>query len=627
MKRLGVTVALAAAACDGLPLSTTTQEAVVTSPPVHDFGMAMVDVEVGPRTVTVAPTSGEQADTILGITSCPDFRVDTRGATLPLEVRRACDGGDCDRAEVRDQVFDVFFRPSFAGEQTCVITFDMQGPTADITVAMSGTGLGAPFDIALNQPTTPTIDLGDVPVGATSNTIAVAVRNAGIDPAMPLSVTGATASAGFVLAAPPAFPVVLAPNTAVGLDVACTPAAEGPATGTLSITSNDPEEPSIDLPLACNGIVSPIGVSPGPVLLPGTQVGTPSMVTVTLTNAGATDATISAVTIEGGSGLSILGTPPTTITGAGGTATVDVGFTPVVAGDTVGVLAIAFDAGAGPQTRRANVVGRGREAVLSLTPNGPIDLGPTCAGTTRAASFIALNSGSTGLSLDNVALVGPDFAVVPVAPATYPAALPPRGEARATFDVTVTPTATIQMAIGAIVTLQATPAAQTRVLNVNAQAVPTGDYAITDAIDAGAARVGDRGGPRTVALAHCDAATPLSVLALTLDGPDADDFVIDAMPPAPFDVAAGSTATWRVELVPLTPGRKQATLRTVTSSRGELVTELTGEGLDPSGVTVPGEDRGSYYACAASGGGAGGGSLAVIALALALAITMRRRRR
>jgi hypothetical protein len=623
MRCLGILVALAAAACDGLPLSTTAQAAVVTSPPVYGFGAAMVDSEVGPRTVTVAPTTGEQVDTILGITSCPDFRVDTRGAALPLEVTRACDGDSCDRAEVRDQVFDVFFRPSFAGEQTCVITFDMQGPTADITIAMSGTGLGAPFDIALNQPTTPTIDLGDVPVAATSSAIPVAVRNAGVDPAMPLTITGATATTGFVLVAPPALPAVLAPNAALGLDIACTPAAAGPTTGTLSITSNDPEEPSIDLPLACNGITSPIGVAPGPVVLPGTEVGTPSMVTVTLTNAGATDATISSVTIEGGAGLSILGTPPTAITGAGGTATVDVGFTPVAAGDTVGALVIAFDDGTGPQTRRANVIGRGREAVLSLTPTGPVDLGPTCAGTTRAASFIALNSGSQALSLDMVTLVGPDFAVVPGTPATYPAALPPRGEARATFDVTVTPTATMQTAINAIVTLQATPAVQTRILNVTALAVPTGDYAITDAVDAGAARVGDRGGPRPVALAHCDTATPLTVLALTVDGPDAADFVIDAMPPAPFEVAAGSTATWSVELVPLTPGRKQATLRTVTSSRGELVTELTGEGLDPSGITVPGEDRGSYYACAATGGA---GGLAIVGLALGLALAARRRR-
>jgi hypothetical protein len=627
MRRLGVLAALAAAsACDGLPLATTAQEAVITSPPAWDLGMAPVGAEIGPRSITVAPAPGQQVDTILAIATCPDFRVDTRGVTLPAEVVRTCADEACDRALVRDQVFDVFFRPSFAGEQTCLVTLDLAEPTADLTVAVSGTGVGAPVDVAIHQPaTTPlAIDFGDVPVASASAPRTVTVGNVGVEIATSLNVTAVTPSAGFALTATPAFPIAVPAYQTTSFDVTCTPGAEGATTGTLTIATDDPDEPSLDVALACNGVMSPLAIGPAPAVFPVTQVGTtPAALAVTLTNNAAAAVTIESIVVEGGTGLAIVNAPATgTPIAPAAMAVVDLGFAPVADGDVAGTLVVTFDDGAASQTRRASVIGRGRAASLSLTPSGPVDLGPTCAGATRYASFAAVNSGSVGFVLQDLALVGPDFALVPVSPGTYPVTMPPRGETRATFNVTVTPTATTRMAIAAIVTLTTDipiAAQMTRVLNVTADAIPTGVTAIDPVVDTGVARVGDRGGPRTVALANCEGEL-LTVTGFTVDGAGADDFEVMAM--TPFDIAPGATATWSVELVPRSPGVKRSALR-VATSRGEISTELVGEGLDPSGVTEPGEDRGSYYACSAAPGAGAGGWL----FALAVVLGARRRRR
>src|SRR5690242_20072334 len=96
--RLGVliagaaTAAIALAGCgDPLPLSTTDQGLAQVSPASWDYGSAQVGTEIGPRTFIASMGASLGSDTVLAITSCPDFRVDLGGNTLPYDIYRICD--------------------------------------------------------------------------------------------------------------------------------------------------------------------------------------------------------------------------------------------------------------------------------------------------------------------------------------------------------------------------------------------------------------------------------------------------------------------------------------------------------------------------------------------------------
>jgi hypothetical protein len=101
-------------------------------------------------------------------------------------------------------------------------------------------------------------DLGDVEVGQ-SATMLVQIFNSGTADLNISSVT-LTGDAGFAITAGPAAPLVIAPNTSIGVDFEVTfaPSAEGPATAVVTIVSDDQDEPVVDVALNGVGIVTEV---------------------------------------------------------------------------------------------------------------------------------------------------------------------------------------------------------------------------------------------------------------------------------------------------------------------------------------------------------------------------------
>jgi len=615
----GATAVVAVAGCsDPLPVSTIDQDLAQVSPASWDFGSAQVGTEIGPRTFIVSMGASLGSDTVLAISSCPDFRVDLGGNTLPYDIYRICDstGGPtpliCSSYDIQTLAFDVYFRPSVAAVEGCNLVVDLQTAT-DKVVALTGTGTTPPIDITLVQPAGGSIDFGDVLVGQTSTASTITVRS---DGGGPLDVTAASASGGGFAQSSGTAPQTLNPTQSADFGVTCTPPGPGVTSGAFTITSNDPDEGTITVGLHCNGIQSALTINPSPATLPVTRVGETSELAIDLTNTGGAPLTIEAVTVAG-DGMTITQQPGMLmLAAAGGTTQLRVGFTPSTDGDVAGTLTVTYDGG---QTRQIAVLGPGRIATLSVAPSGDIDFGPICVGQSVVKNFVALDTGTGGFVIESVALAGSGFMLTPLMPATYPATVAPLGGSTVTFSVGVGPAAAGDLDASLAITTDI-PSRPTETIGLHALGLAGGTSATPAELDAGAAVVGDSSGAHLVTLSNCEA-DALDIVTFTITGADAGEFAF-VTAPVFTQIQPGASASWSIELRPTSIGPKEATFH-IDHSRGAVDIPLTGDGLDPDGHAGSDDPRGSYYACATSRDGGGG----AIVIALAAVIAGRRRRR
>jgi len=169
-----------------------------------------------------------------------------------------------------------------------------------------GTGDVDPAPAAPNIAVAPTtLAFGIVDVG-NSSTLTTTIQNTGT---ADLNVTALNLSGTteFSLVNPPNTPFTLAPNATQVVDVSYTPNASGTDTGTLAITSDDPDSPTVTVNLtgtgnvpvadACNFTVAPTSLVFGDV-----TTGTTSTLSTTVTNNGAAACNVT-VSLTGSGGF------------------------------------------------------------------------------------------------------------------------------------------------------------------------------------------------------------------------------------------------------------------------------------------------------------------------------------
>ncbi|WP_460618628.1 DUF4394 domain-containing protein [Hymenobacter ruber] len=233
----------------------------------------------------------------------------------------------------------------------------------------------------------------------------------------------------------------LTPNTSytVSITTTCPSGTTGPATVTFTTS-----------PAAAT-----LAVSQGATSYPsgGTAYGfgnqtvntTSTAVSFTLTNGGTDPLTISSITTTGN--FAVSGTAPTSVP-AGGTATVNVTFTPTATGTRTGTLVINSNATNGA-TYTVNLTGNGQAA----TPNPQIAVSQSGTGIANGGTFTGFAStqqGSTsapvtftisnGSATDALTLGAFTFSGPYALSGTAPTNVAPGGTA--TFGVTFSPTAT-----------------------------------------------------------------------------------------------------------------------------------------------------------------------------------------
>ena len=196
-------------------------------------------------------------------------------------------------------------------------------------------------NIAVN-PTT--LSFGIVDEG-NSNTLTTTIQNTGTA-TLTVTALNLTGTTEFSLGAAPATPFNVAAGASATVDVVYTPLDNGTDTGSLTISSNDPDSPTVVVnltgtgnvvvPNACNFAINPASLSFGSVI-----VGNTSTLQTTVTNNGTAACNITA----GVTGSAEFSASPLTVTVAanGGTAIVSVDYTPVDAGADVGNLNLSSD--------------------------------------------------------------------------------------------------------------------------------------------------------------------------------------------------------------------------------------------------------------------------------------------
>jgi uncharacterized repeat protein (TIGR01451 family) len=232
-----------------------------------NFGPQLVGTTSTPLGVTVVST-GTTDLTVTGASASGDFAADASACTAqPIPPEQAC-------------VVLVTFSPTASGARTGTLAITSNAASSPAHVSLTGTGIAPAITVS---PTS--LKFGSVPVGTTSAPQTVTVGNAG---SSPLTVSSAGTSGPFAVSDDSCTSAgAIAPGGTCQIAAVFVPTSTGPATGTLTISS-DGGTATVALsgngsPVADLGVS--IGASPNPVKRNGTLT-----YAVTVQNAGPSDA-------------------------------------------------------------------------------------------------------------------------------------------------------------------------------------------------------------------------------------------------------------------------------------------------------------------------------------------------
>ncbi|RMF88735.1 MAG: choice-of-anchor D domain-containing protein, partial [Nitrospinota bacterium] len=328
-----------------LDISSNDPDTPSVSVSLSGEGLGIPDIDVSPTslafgavrlgtTVTLSTTIqnlGETDLTVtdLALTGSPDFALGAGAPSVPFVI---VSGGSVD--------VPVAYTPSVRGAVNAVLWIASDDPDEDVVpVQLSGTGRGDP-DIAVSPQV---LDFNSVTVGM-SSTLTTTISNVGTEN---LTVTGLSLSGtDFSLSGAPSTPFTVAAGASVNISIVYAPTDGGPDSGTLTITSDDPDEPTVPVTLTGTGVLPPnecdITVSPLVLDYKSVDVGTTQTLSTTIGNVGSVDCTISGLTISGSGEFTLNPTTPSLpfTVAFGASVNVLVDYSPVDFGGDSGTLVI-----------------------------------------------------------------------------------------------------------------------------------------------------------------------------------------------------------------------------------------------------------------------------------------------
>jgi len=256
------------------------------------------------------------------------------------------------------------------------------------------------------QITPPSISFGNVPVGkATSQSLSVS--NTGN---VAINITQATFSNAQFSLSGMTTPMALAVGQSGTFSISVTPTSAGAITGTLTVQGDGGSSPVV-VNLSATGVVQQprLSLSTNAVNFGNVSIGSTGSSSLTISNAGTADLTISLLTFTGtGFGDSGM-TPPKTIS-AGQSAPLTLTFAPTSTGAASGSLTIASN---DPTTPSAvvSLSGTGSSTALGQLSVNPasVSFGNVTVGTTNSQTIQLGNTGTTALTVSQVGVTGSGF--------------------------------------------------------------------------------------------------------------------------------------------------------------------------------------------------------------------------
>ncbi len=310
-----------------LMVTYTTPPDISVTPPSLAFGSVAVGKTSTAQTVTILNSSG--SNLVIAAISSPDTEfVVLNGPTLPAVVPA---GGNA--------TFQARFAPDGIGSRSASISVASNDPDeAAVLIPCTGTGL-AP-DIAV---TPGSFAFGNQAVNTTSTAQTLRIKNEG-NAALRLSQV-ASSSAQFTVSGGPPLPANLAPGAEAAFDVRFAPASAGLQTASISVSSDDADEPTVTVPCTGTGTAAPeIQVTPASLAFADQAAGTTSTAQpLRVKNEGNAALRLSQVASSSAQFTVSDGPPLPANLAPGAEAAFDVRFAPTSTGPQAGSISVSSD--------------------------------------------------------------------------------------------------------------------------------------------------------------------------------------------------------------------------------------------------------------------------------------------
>jgi MYXO-CTERM domain-containing protein len=564
------------------------------SPSMLDFGEQHVNTLSPSRQVTIRNT-GDGPLVITGVTTTGRFATSSPSGTITLEPGTHL-------------ALPVTFSPDSVGSFSGVLTLTTNDPTfPSLSIPLTGQGVKPMLRVS---PTS--LDFGEQRVGTTSPVRRVTVSNIGTGS---LVITHLSLTSGPFAFSPTVGSITLTPNTSQELSVTFSPTTAGAFSSTLSLTSNDPDRPSVSIALAGTAVNPDLELTPSRLDFGASNVGTSAALQeVRFHNPSDLALRISSVSFSGTAAADFSAVPPGSFpltVSPGGTLSLPLRFTPGAVGARQAQATFTFE-GTARASAAVELQGEGTSPLVAVTPDR-LDFGTRRMGEAFASLSLQLRNTGTGpLTLNRVALSGADAARFSLASVTQPFTLAP-GASR---ELTVTLEPDAVRTFSATLVVESDDASHPRVEVPLSGKVVSGYLAVEPTSwDFGRVSVGADSPPRTFTV------TNASSSPRTVDSVQSTSaaFKVEAGELQAATLAPGASASFRVLFQPETAG----------PASGEIRLTLRGESTPDAVLAVTGAGREIVplpAGCSCSGGGSTSAAAALGLLAL-LALSVRRTRR
>ncbi|OQY47082.1 MAG: hypothetical protein B6247_27020, partial [Candidatus Parabeggiatoa sp. nov. 2] len=215
---------------------------IVPSITSHDFGDIIVGSSSSPQTITISNTG--TASLQLGQHSLSN--------TEDFEFLK--ENGKCSNQTVKPSKHcftHIRFKPTSVGAKTATLSIPSNDPdTPTLEVSLRGNGIDPPTPNIEVEPIS--VDFGDIPVGTSSNYQFVKIKNTG-NASLQVGQISLSGDDDFVIRYDLCSNQKVSPGFC-SVVIQFRPKSKDAKTGTISIPSNDPDTPTVEVSLSGNGV-------------------------------------------------------------------------------------------------------------------------------------------------------------------------------------------------------------------------------------------------------------------------------------------------------------------------------------------------------------------------------------
>ena len=538
----------------GSKQSSSSSASFQLSPASVNFGQVVVGKQ-GTQVVSVSNTGNVGVNLTKAVLSDNHFSL--TGMTTPMALAVGQSGS-----------FVIAVSPTAPGGLTGTLTVQGDGGSTPVAVNLSATGASSQAQLSASPAA---VNFGNISTRLKGTSNLVLTNSGAADLTISLvTLTGAEFAISGVTT-----PKTLASGQSLPVTVTFSPTAAGSGTGSLSITSNDPNNPTIIIPLSGSGTTAPTGqLSANAASVSFGTVATGSSLDkqIQITNTGNAVVKITSISTTG-AGITTTGLVAPATLNPSEIAILTTSFAPTAAGNVAGAISIVSDAANSPLN--ISLSGTGAQAGLSLSP-ASFNFGSVVDGQTKSQSITVTNTGTAALTIAQLSVTGSGYSASGLAtPATVAA-----GKS-VTFSVLFAPTTAGSLAGTVSIVSNAPNSPNVLSLSGTGTAASVALSANPSSVSFASVNAGSSNSKSVTVTNSGNSSVTISQVAV-----DAKDFKTSGIT-TPLTLAAGQNASMSISFNPTVSENITGNI-TVSSSQGaSTVIPVTGSAVRPAMTVTP----------------------------------------